>query len=144
MTQTLTTTFNPNDNGNDNSDQTVALATSSCTKDFIEIESSAEICYSPITYTRFCGFTLSTALGANTEEAARSGSDNTICGESTRGHRELLDRRLCRPDSEQRPLVSNFITVSIVKLCCHNFTQIANFMIFFCLIFLIDLLTYPY
>ena len=84
LTQTLTTTFNPNDNGNDNSAQTVALATSSCTKDFIEIESSAEICYSPITYTRFCGFTLSTALGANTEEDARSRSDNTICGESSR------------------------------------------------------------
>ena len=50
---------------------------------------------------------------------------------TSRGHRELLDGRLCRPDSEQRPLVSNFITVSIVKLCCHNFTQIANFMIFF-------------
>ena len=81
MTQTLTNTFNPNDNANDNSAQTVALATSSCTKDFIEIESSAEICYSPITYNRFCGFTLSTALGADTEEAARSGSDNTICGE---------------------------------------------------------------
>jgi len=79
LTQTLNNTFNPNDNGNDNSDQIVALATSSCTKDFIEIESSAEICYSPITYTRFCGFTLSTALGANTEEDARSGSDNTIC-----------------------------------------------------------------
>ena len=47
------------------------------------------------------------------------------------GHRELLDGRLCRPDSEQRPLVSNFTTVAIVKLCCHNFTQIANFMIFF-------------
>ena len=30
------------------------------------------------------------------------------------------------------PLVSNFTTVAIVKLCCHNFTQIANFMIFFC------------
>ena len=83
LTQTLTNTFNPNDNANDNSAQIVALATSSCTKDFIEIESSAEICYSPITYTRYCGFTLSTALGANTEEAARSGSDNTICGEST-------------------------------------------------------------
>ena len=48
-----------------------------------------------------------------------------------RGHRELLDGRLCRPDSKQRPLVSNFTTVAIVKLCCHNFTQIANFMIFF-------------
>ena len=47
------------------------------------------------------------------------------------GHRELLDGRLCRPDSEQKPLVSNFTTVAIVKLCCHNFTQIANFMIFF-------------
>ena len=84
LTQTLNNTFNPNDNANDNSAQTVALATSSCTKDFIEIESSAEICNSPITYNRFCGFTLSTALGANTEEAARSRSDNTICGESTR------------------------------------------------------------
>ena len=51
---------------------------------------------------------------------------------SMRGHRELLDGRLCRPDSEQRPLVRNFTTVAIVKLCCHNFTQIANFMIFFC------------
>ena len=49
----------------------------------------------------------------------------------SRGHRELLDRRLYRPDSEQRPLVRNFTTVAIVKLCCHNFTQIANFMIFF-------------
>ena len=49
----------------------------------------------------------------------------------SRGHRELLDGRLCRPDSEQRPLVSNFTTVAIVKLYCHNFTQIANFMIFF-------------
>ena len=48
-----------------------------------------------------------------------------------RGYREVLDGRLCRPDSEQRPLVSNFTTVAIVKLCCHNFTQIANFVIFF-------------
>ena len=48
-----------------------------------------------------------------------------------RGYREALDGRLCRPDSEQRPLVSNFTTVAIVKLCCHNFTQIANLMIFF-------------
>jgi hypothetical protein len=62
-----------------------------------------------------------------------------------RGHRELLYGRLCRPDSEQRPLVSNFTTVAIVKLSCHNFTQIANFFIFFvCLLFLIDLLTYLY
>ena len=50
----------------------------------------------------------------------------SLC-ELTRGHRELLDGRL----------------VAIVKLCSHNFTQIANFMIFLCL-FLIDLLTYPY
>ena len=48
-----------------------------------------------------------------------------------RGHRELLDGRLCWPDSEQRPLVGNFTTVGIVKLCCHKFTQIANFMIYF-------------
>ena len=48
-----------------------------------------------------------------------------------RGHRELLDGRLCRPDSEQRPLVSNFTNVAVVKLGCHNFTKIANFMIFF-------------
>ena len=48
-----------------------------------------------------------------------------------RGYREALDGRLCRPDSEQRPLVSNFSTMAIVKLCCHNFTQIANLMIFF-------------
>ena len=48
-----------------------------------------------------------------------------------RGRRELLDGRQCRPDSEQRPLVNNFTTVAIVKLCCHNFTQIANFIIFF-------------
>ena len=61
-----------------------------------------------------------------------------------RGHQELLGGRLYRPDSEQRPLVSKFTTVAIVKLCCHNFTQIANFMIFLCLVFLIDLLTYPY
>ena len=47
------------------------------------------------------------------------------------GHLELLDGRLCMPDSEQRPLVRNFTTVAIVELCCHNFTQIANFMIFF-------------
>ena len=33
------------------------------------------------------------------------------------GYREVLDGRLCRPDSEQRPLVSNFTTVAIVKLC---------------------------
>ena len=48
-----------------------------------------------------------------------------------RRYRELLDGRLGRPDSEQRPLVSTFTTVAIVKLCCHNFTQIANFMSFF-------------
>ena len=51
-----------------------------------------------------------------------------------RGHRELLDER-------------NFTTVAIVKLCCHNFTQIANckfYDFFLCLLFLIDLLTYPY
>ena len=48
-----------------------------------------------------------------------------------RGHPELLDGRLFRSDSEQRPLDSNFTTVALVKLCCHNFNQIANFMIFF-------------
>ena len=54
------------------------------------------------------------------------------CGrEAGRGYREALDGRLCRPDSEGRPLISNLTTVAIVKLCCHNFTQIANFMIFF-------------
>ena len=74
-------------------------------------------------------------------QAAAGGGNGGI----DRGHRELLDGRLCRPYSEQRPLVSNFTTVAIVKLCCHNFTQIANFMIFFLfLLFLIDLLTYPY
>ena len=31
---------------------------------------------------------------------------------SSRGHRELLDGRLCMPDSEQRPFVSNFTTVT--------------------------------
>ena len=49
----------------------------------------------------------------------------------SRGYREALDGRLCRPDSEGRPLSSNLTTVAIVKLCCHNFTQIANFVIFF-------------
>jgi hypothetical protein len=56
---------------------------------------------------------------------------SSVFGLSNCGHRELVDGRLCRPDSEQRPLVSNFTTVAIVELCCHNFTQIANFMIFF-------------
>ena len=56
---------------------------------------------------------------------------NPVSSTTNRGYRELLDGRLCRPDSEQRPLVSNFTTVAIVKLCCHNFTQIANFIIFF-------------
>ena len=60
-----------------------------------------------------------------------SGSTAVVHGWPNRGHRELLDGRLCRPDSEQRPLVSNFTNVAIAKLCCHNFTQIANFMIFF-------------
>ena len=46
------------------------------------------------------------------------------------GHREVLDGRLCRPDSEGRPLISKFTTMAIVKLCCHNFTQSAYFMIF--------------
>ena len=56
----------------------------------------------------------------------------TMAGYIQRGYRELLDGRLFRPDSEQRPLVSKFTTVAIVKLCRHNFTQIANFIIFFC------------
>ena len=42
-----------------------------------------------------------------------------------RGHRECLDGRLCRPDSEQWPLTSNLCTMTIVKLCWHNFTQSA-------------------
>ena len=46
--------------------------------------------------------------------------------------------------SEQRPLISNFTTMTIIKLCCHNFSQSEYIMIFFCLVFLIDLLTYPY
>ena len=33
--------------------------------------------------------------------------------------------------SQGRPLISNFTTMAIVKLCCHNFTQSAYFMIFF-------------
>ena len=45
------------------------------------------------------------------------------------GHRELLDGRLCRPDSEQRPLISNFTTVAIVKF--PQFHTNSNFMISF-------------
>ena len=37
-----------------------------------------------------------------------------------RWHLELLAGRLCRPDSEKRPLFSNFTTVATV--CCHNST----------------------
>ena len=50
-----------------------------------------------------------------------------------RGHsiRELLNGRLCRPDSEQWPWTSNLCTMTIVKLCWHNFTQSAYFMTFF-------------
>ena len=48
-----------------------------------------------------------------------------------RGHRQLLDGRLCRPDSKQWPLNSNLCTMTIVKLCWHNFTKSAYFMIFF-------------
>ena len=47
------------------------------------------------------------------------------------GHWELLDGRLCRPDSEQWPWTSNLCTMTIVKSCWHNFTQSAYFMIFF-------------
>ena len=32
--------------------------------------------------------------------------------------------------SQQRPLISNLCTMTIVKLCCHNFTLSAYFMIF--------------
>ena len=32
--------------------------------------------------------------------------------------------------SKQRSLISNFTTMTIVKLCCHNFTQSTYFMIF--------------
>ena len=39
------------------------------------------------------------------------------------GHWELLDGRLCRPDSKQWPWTSNLCTMTIVKLCWHNFTQ---------------------
>ena len=49
---------------------------------------------------------------------------------------------------QERPLISNFgnfTTMTIVKLCCHNFSQSAyTYHDFFCLVFLIDLLTYPY
>ena len=48
-----------------------------------------------------------------------------------RGHREILDGRLCRPDSEQWPWSSNLCTIIIVKSCWHNFTQRAYFMTFF-------------
>ena len=65
-------------------------------------------------------------------------------GISSRGHRELLNRRLCRPDFEQWPWTSNLFTMTIVKLYWHNFTQSTYFVIFLCLVFLIDLLTYPY
>ena len=33
--------------------------------------------------------------------------------------------------SQQRPLISNFTTMTIVILCCHKFTQSAYIMIFF-------------
>ena len=36
--------FNPNDDANNDVSQPVVFATSSCTKDFIEIESSGETC----------------------------------------------------------------------------------------------------
>ena len=32
--------------------------------------------------------------------------------------------------SQQRVMINNFITMTIVKLCCHNVTQSAHFMIF--------------
>ena len=47
-----------------------------------------------------------------------------------RGHRELLDGNLCWPDSKQWPWTSNLCTMTIVKLCWHNFTQSAYFIIF--------------
>ena len=46
------------------------------------------------------------------------------------GHRELLDGRLYRPDSEVWPWTSNLCTMTIVKLCFHNFTQSTYFIIF--------------
>jgi hypothetical protein len=51
--------------------------------------------------------------------------------EIRRGHPELLDGRLCRPDSEQCPWTSNLCAMTIVKSCWHNFTQSAYFMISF-------------
>ena len=60
------------------------------------------------------------------------GNDNfPICCRFRRGHRELLNGRLCSPDSEQWLWSSNLCTIAIVKLCWHNFTQSAYFMIFF-------------
>ena len=49
--------------------------------------------------------------------------------ELNRGHRELLDRRLCRLDSAQWPWTSNLCAMTIVKLCWHNLTQSAYFTI---------------
>ena len=51
-----------------------------------------------------------------------------------RGHRELLDGRLCSLESEQWPLTK-------VKSCWHNFTQSAYFVTFLCLLFLMDLIS---
>ena len=43
----------------------------------------------------------------------------------------LLDKRLCRPDSEKWPWTCNVCTVTVVKLCWHNFTQKCIFHYFF-------------
>ena len=59
-----------------------------------------------------------------------------------RGHRELLDGRLCRPDSEQWSWTSNSCTMTVVKLCWQNKVHISLY--FLCLVFLIQLLAYSY
>ena len=78
--QTVTNTFNPNDNSNDGTAQPEFFSTSTCTKDFIEIESSAESCDSLVTTSCYCSFAFSTSSGAATKEAAKAIDHNTICG----------------------------------------------------------------
>ena len=65
------------------------------------------------------------------------------CSDIIFGHQDILDRRLCRPKSKRWPWSSNLCTMSTVKLCWHNFTQSAYFMIYLCLVFLLYLMTNP-
>jgi len=89
--------FNPNDEANNDVSQPVVLSSSSCTKDFIEIESSGETCSRMNTNNRYCGFVFTNDIFVENVVSMTDGDGKTTYSNvptPRRDHRTICD---CTP-----------------------------------------------